>query len=419
MEKGVLEVGINGNSAPVALIKKGIRMPAIAAKLPPECIDPWGGRQKNHEEGLWRRTQEKCNKNETGWCSEEDKRRRMLHYEHQFEFAGGSLVLSNLYLWWHVCLPKRELDAYEYNIYTALGIGGWQKAAGSNGEQEFRNGDLRICIRKIPPGRCFHDVIAQRTFPDDYMILEITILSGAPRDTGVTRKPWGILATGIRQKDTRGAPSVDQWDAIKDLLPAQFELGCGPSVDAGIPPLHFLHDVYCVTDKETRKPIMDPDKDTLIQQFAVDPERMIVLFSEMYRRCLLAQPTRFHRLLRNLHDRGLLVGPVITNNFDRLVERVGLEELYVRRYEDIHVIPRVDFHPEARSLIVVGSHADRRRIQRAAREKGLAVVYIDPEGWHAEDGKFTPYPMESPQTGDHVFHCSSLEAVDRIAEQLP
>jgi hypothetical protein len=133
----------------------------------------------------------------------------------------------------------------------------------------------------------------------------------------------------------------------------------------------------------------------------------------------LASPTRFYGLLKKMHDAGYLVGPVITNNFDGLLRKVGLPELLVRRYEDTHIVPQIDFHPLARSLIVVGSHADRRRIQAAARKKGLHVVYIDPEGFTGVDSKqFTPYPLESPQDSDYLFRFPATDAMNIIASQL-
>lgn len=118
-----------------------------------------------------------------------------------------------------------------------------------------------------------------------------------------------------------------------------------------------------------------------------------------------------------MFDRGLIVGPIITNNFDGLVSRVGLKELFVRRYEETHIIPKIKFHPQAKSLFVVGSHADRRRIQHAARNKGLKIVYVDPEGY-LSSGKFIEYPLESPQDCDFLFRVTANEFAKRIYELI-
>lgn len=110
-------------------------------------------------------------------------------------------------------------------------------------------------------------------------------------------------------------------------------------------------------------------------------------------------------------------GIPLSNNFDGLVHCVGLTELFVRRYDESHVMPNITFHQKAKSLIVVGSHADRRRIQHAAREAGLQVVYVDPEGYRESDG-FTDYPLESPQDNDFLFRCSASEFIERIRNIL-
>jgi hypothetical protein len=79
----------------------------------------------------------------------------------------------------------------------------------------------------------------------------------------------------------------------------------------------------------------------------------------------------------------------------------GLQEQYVRRFDEI--VPPVDFHPEARSLLVAGSHADRRQMQRCAREAGLKVFFVDPECCVDNAGNRIRYSLEAPQEGD--YHC--------------
>lgn len=407
---------------------KCLRLPFVfVGDLSSEDVDLWRSfyenpivlsRDSTIEEGLWRRTQEECNQDESGWRSEDDKRRRMVHYWYRYALVEDdlrwSIVLSEMYLWWHICMPEMEVAIFEEHIRSGLHLGRWRTVYALDGQKLFKNGDIYLRLHQIRPTENHYDHMANRRFPDDYCILEATVFSaGMSQGDDFVRKPWKVLSTGIRRKDVRGNPVVDDWDAIKNLLPAQVELGCGPSIEAGIPPLHFLHDVYCVTDKGTGRFILDPYKDSLIRRFAEDPGKMLMLFSEMYRKCFTAQPTRFHLLLKELYENGSVVGPIITNNFDGLVCRLGLQELYVRRYDESHIIPDVEFHPAAKSLIVVGSHADRRRIQHAAREKGLPVAYIDPEGYQ-ERGGFRPYLLESPQDNDFLFRTSAIDAMDRI-----
>jgi hypothetical protein len=63
-----------------------------------------------------------------------------------------------------------------------------------------------------------------------------------------------------------------------------------------------------------------------------------------------------------------MVGPVITHSFDVLSARAGLPEVFVRRYDQ--KIPPVPLLDEARSLLVIGLHADSRAVQARARAKG-------------------------------------------------
>lgn len=70
-----------------------------------------------------------------------------------------------------------------------------------------------------------------------------------------------------------------------------------------------------------------------------------------------------------------------------------------------------------KSLIVVGSHADRRRIQAAARQKGLQVIYIDPEGYFEKDN-FIEYKLESPQDEDIIYRKGASQAFKDIYKKI-
>jgi hypothetical protein len=380
-------------------------------------------RNKKIEEGLWRRTQNYENKEQSGWKNEEDKRRRMVHYQYAYDLIEESstqimLTIVDFYIWWHICMPECEVSVYSEHIYASLQLGGWSRLYGIGGEEVFCFGQLYLRISKYSPQGNEYDYRVSREFPDNYKILEVTIFSsGNTKDEDFIAQPWKILETGIRKKDTRGSPTLNPWDKVMDFFPAQVELGCGPSIEADIPPLHFLHDVYSVTNKKTGAFILDPYQDCLARFIASNPTKALADLSEMYRRCFVARPTSFHHGLKSLYDRGQIVGPVITNNFDGLVHCVGLTELFVRRYDESHAVPNITFHQKAKSLIVVGSHADRRRIQHAAREAGLQVVYVDPEGYRESDG-FTEYLLESPQDNDFLFRCSASEFIERIKNIL-
>jgi len=66
----------------------------------------------------------------------------------------------------------------------------------------------------------------------------------------------------------------------------------------------------------------------------------------------------------------------------------------------------------------VGVHADRRLAQMRARERGLTIVYVDPERYIDPQGRAIPYPVESPQSGDRFIQLTAGEAFPRLVECL-
>lgn len=278
------------------------------------------------------------------------------------------------------------------------------------------NNSLRLRFRR----RQTHPADAEigRHQPAGYATLEITLysLDVADRLESLQRDPWYVLSQGFRVPDQRGEPQSDpELARIREFLPMQVELGCGPSIEAGIPPLHTLHRTYAVSTPDNRF-VLAAEQDTLAHSLVSDPIAFLRYAAGTWIACVKAQPTPFHRTLRRLRDSGLVVGPVITNNFDRLCSKVGLSEHYVRRFDE--VVPPVTFAPEARSLLVVGSHADRRRVQRRAREAGLRVFLVDPEGYVESDGRFVQYRLEAPQDSDFHCQCSAAEVVPFLERLL-
>jgi hypothetical protein len=56
--------------------------------------------------------------------------------------------------------------------------------------------------------------------------------------------------------------------------------------------------------------------------------------------------------------------------------------------------------------------------QRYARNRGLKVVYIDPERYIAPDGSVISYPVESPQDIDLFVRMPAGEAMPRLYRAL-
>lgn len=395
-----------------------MNLPFIIKKgLTQEQADKWRKQFVDNKrtvfESIWRRTQDERNANLSGWRSSDDKRRRMIHFYDQYEVKkekeGYTFELVAPYLWLSLAFPKTEISLYKLKINSALQTGGWVKDQKSNNLEEiYTRGDIILIITN--PLFYKQDKKANRVFPDGYRFLDITLTSKKtqiPKDR--LEHPWSVLNTGIRKKDKAGCPrKLVNLKELEAYLPMQLELGCGPSVELGIPPLHYLHKVYSVSDPITHKFVMSPDQDRLISDLFSNPEEFFLHSSVLYLQSIVSVPNEFFLLLKELESKQLLVGDVITNNFDGLVSLVGLKERYVRQYEEMKIIPHIDFHPKAKSLFVIGTHADRRRIQRSARDHGLKIIYVDPEGYY-ENGIFRSYPLESPQDNDFLVKMTATD----------
>ncbi|MFD7861514.1 hypothetical protein [Streptomyces sp. NPDC059783] len=373
------------------------------------------------EEGIWRRTQDPANAVQSGWSEGEQGRRRIVHYRYRYDldytFPVPRLVLADLYLYTSVLGPTAEIDEYRSNVRYWLIEGGWRQVD----DAVWSKGDLRVTVTLHDTHP--QDERASRPTPAGFCSLDVVFLS---EDFAVTRTvrqmPWNVLAGGIRIKDERGNPTyADDLSELKNFLPFQVEIGCGTSVEAGVPPLHFLHQAYRVTErtdnvmKQTHPFVLSPKNDTLVREMLLDATTKAEELVTMFRVSFLAEPTAAHHALRALHDAGHFVGPVLQHNFDLLAARAGLQEHFVRRYDQ--KIPPVPFHAEAKALLVVGLHADRRSVQKRARERGMKVFYVDTEGLE-EFGKYMPYPLEGPQNCDVIVKAEAIPTLVELCHQL-
>ncbi|MGP4089641.1 hypothetical protein [Streptomyces sp. KR55] len=378
-------------------------------------------RPRSVEEGIWRRTQEPANAEQSGWREDAAGRRRVVHYRYDYgldyTFPVPRLVLAELYLYVSFTAPAEEISAYGKHLQGWLAEGRWKEKA--NG---WHRGDLVVTLTEYDAHP--QDERADRDTPDGFRSLDVLFTSegySSPPRT-LRNLPWDVLAGGIRVKEKRGNPTyAEDLSGLLDYLPFQVEVGCGTSIEAGIPPLHYLHEVYRVTARkdntltQSHAFTLSPQADTLVQEMLLDAPGKAEHLTRMFAACFLAQPTPAHHTLRALHDAGHMVGPVITHNFDTLSARAGLEEVFVRRYDQ--KIPPVPFLDEARALLVIGLHADRRAVQARAREKGMKIFYVDPEGLE-ENGVFKEYPIEGAREGDIVVRAEAIPALQRLCEFL-
>lgn len=376
---------------------------------------------KTVEESLWRRTQSEKNKNVSGWNDENDKARKILYYRHEYDVldADGNkqLALTSTYVYYSLTLMETQIKEYGEMIYSELKSGGWKETNRTQTKESFELGDLLmdICFYTNPEDRPFE----YDTFPKGYQTIEIFVHSKNYIVTDKIQKMiWHIAKAGFRKSLPRTNPTyAKSIEEFIPYLPAQVEFGCGPSYEAGILPLHTLHEVYSINEPFTKKFIMTANEDTFIRDLVGKPKDSFNKTADFFYKIVTAPLTDFYKVLKRLHDKGLVVGPVITNNFDGLHLRLGFEELFIRTYDEVIVMPELQFDPRAKSLIVVGCHADRRSIELRARERGLKIMYIDPEGWHV-DGDFFDYLLENAQTGDLIYKEGASQAFRELAESL-
>ena len=391
----------------------------IYQNLHPSYFEKWQKQfvipKRTFLEGLWRRTQMQVNANDSEWKNETDCRRRMIHYYDQYDLVPNEVgtydfVVTNPWIWISLSFPKAEIDEYLKQIESGAIAGGWARNQVTSELTAFTlNNTFQVDVKKVKNYK--EDENENRKFPPGYEHLEIELhLVGKVQTKDLKNHAWEVLKSGVRTKDKRGNPKqITDLREIEKYLPMQIELGCGPSIEAGNPPLHYLHQVYYVSNPSSHKFVFGANNDKLLFDILSDLEGFYKKASYPLLKSLEAKPSPFINLIKSLYDKNLVVGKVITNNFDGLCNLVGLPETYVRRYDEVHITPKIDFHPDAKMLLVVGAHADRRRIQKSAREKGLKVMYVDPEGFYAKDGKFVSYPTEAPQDTDFIFKGTAAE----------
>lgn len=383
-----------------------MQLPCELLKCDESKTRKWQDHLKTYgAEGLWRRTQSAENKIQSGWRTEKDARRKVLHYFYDMDIERESFLLKNIFLWVCYTFPQREIERYELRIKRIIQEFGWREICYG----KYHKGSLEICLAEV--GISPKDEQAGRQFPADYRTLEIAITSeGYEGYKKAQENPWDVLASGFRKKEVEGR-EVNRIHSIEELtpfLPAQIELGCGPSIEAGIAPLKDLHAIYFISEPwPPYKFILDLNQDRLVDNIISEPKTFFTQATQIYKRILVARITKFYKVLRILHAKGIFVGPIITNNFDGLSSVVGLKTDYIRKYSDKDIVPKIEFDQRAKSLLAIGSHADRRHVQKQARQAGLVVVHIDPEGFYEENGLFVPYPLESPQNGDFVWNSTA------------
>jgi hypothetical protein len=370
------------------------------------------GWHRRFTESIWRRHQHPSNARLSGWRSPADQKRRLIHFYDEYGLEGRSFVLRGSYLWLNLDLPGDHIEEYRAVIAAGLDVGRWQRAGTEAGAEVWRRGDL---VARVAVARCHaEDERRGRSRPADFANLDVTVRTeGYAVPAEWAERPWRVFFdVGLRKTLRRGHPRLVEPEALLEHLPAQLELGCGPSIEAGIPHLSTLHRIYGVSRADYGF-VFRAEHDGLLSLFA-DPEKKYAEMTDIYRACMLARPTDFYRAVLEMTRRGLLVGPVITNNFDCQCADLGLAETSMRRYDWGPYYPKIEHDPRAKSLLVVGVHADRRLVQMRARERGLKILFVDPEAYVGPDGGRIHYPVEAPQDDDLFVRSTAEDAFTRL-----
>lgn len=348
-------------------------------------------------EGIWFRSQEEVNKNVSGYIDNTTRNRRTIHYNHVFYVKDNYLMVKSSYIYLSIRLNNNEYDKYLNDIINTLENNNYIK-----NNNIYIKDNLNIMINKYDK-HPYDEII------DNYKTVDIIVKSDNLNNTDkLFNQVWNLQVKGIRERDTRGNPKyINDFNELKEFFPMAVELGCGPSIEAGVMPLYKLHEIYKVQRHSDGK-FYFGTSDTLIKQIIEKDNVKFDEFYEIIAECIKAKPTNFHYNLKKMYDKKLFTMNLFNNNFDRLCKRIGINENVLRVYNIENYFPKVIFDKDIKALLCIGTHADRRFIQRQARNQGLKIIYVDPEGFNT-DNEFFKYEIEGAKDEDYILKMTASE----------
>lgn len=348
-------------------------------------------------EGIWFRSQEEVNKNVSGYIDNTTRNRRTIHYNHVFYVKDNYLMVKSSYIYLSIRLNNNEYDKYLNDIINTLENNNYIK-----NNNIYIKDNLNIMINKYDK-HPYDEII------DNYKTVDIIVKSDNLNNTDkLFNQVWNLQVKGIRERDTRGNPKyINDFNELKEYFPMAVELGCGPSIEAGVMPLYKLHEIYKVQRHSDGK-FYFGTSDTLIKQIIEKDNVKFDEFYEIIAECIKAKPTNFHYNLKKMYDKKLFTMNLFNNNFDRLCKRIGINENILRVYNIENYFPKVIFDKDVKALLCIGNHADRRLIQRQARNQGLKIIYVDPEGFNT-DKEFFKYEIEGAKDEDYILKMTASE----------
>ncbi len=364
---------------------------------------------KNNElifEGMWFRNQRKENAWQSNYVDKTTQRRRYFHIYNSYCTVDNFFSLKTAYIYVSSTLPREENEKYMNDFLVPL-----KKNFTEISKNVFEMEDLCVYVKVYD---CHpKNKLANITFPENYNTVDVIIASKGYDYQKEYDRMWEhstkmFRVPGVRQKPTY----INSLEEIKEFLPAQVEMGCGPSIDAGIDPLYVMHETYKVQNHHKKK-FYFGSEDTFLKVFFSSPKEKLIYFSQTPLKCLKAQPTEGYETFKDLYKKGVFVGTVLNNNFDRLIKRQNIPELILRTYQKDNYIQNINFDPKAKSLITFGCHADRRQVEKQAREHGLKVIFVDPERF-IKNGVEEKYLVEAPMDCDFVYNKTFEEVMEEF-----
>jgi len=365
-------------------------------------------------EGIWFRNQRPENKNASGYIDETTQKRRYVQfydaYELQQKEDKNYLVIKDTFVYVSNTFQKEEIINYKQKVLNALTQAKFTKIS----ENSYIQNNLQVDLKEydIHPKNKESNVV----FPNNYCSLDIIVHTKGYDCKIENDRMWTLSTKMFRQIEQRGEPTyINSIDEIEKYLPAQIEMGCGPAIEVGIPPLYLMHESYKVQNHDTGKFYFGKEDD-LIVNIIKNTQKMYERFSSVPKVIIKSKPTKAYDIFAKLYKKGLFTGTVLNNNFDRLVKRYGIDEKILRIYDKGTYLPQINFDEKAKSVICIGTHADRRQVQKQARAAGKKIIFIDPEGFFNPNG-FESYPLEAPRTGDFIYKKTFKSAMEEFAQK--
>ena len=363
-----------------------------------------------YQEIIWRRNQIENNKDISGWKSKEDARWRVVNFLEKYSIKKvkdlALLCIDGTYININHCLPEEEIFNLKDKILKFLDKQNNVKIT-KGGLIIYKNSSYKIVIKYISDEKTKEQYALN--ILENYKILDIKIYFGniLPRKSQILR-PWKALKTGIRIREKRGEPLYSSdISLLKNYLPAVIDLGSGPSVELGIPPINYLYDIFNVRNIKNDQFIFG-DQDNLLEEIILNTKKFLKKTSKIISTAWTAKiDSKFYSVLKSGIENGLILEPIITNNYDNILKLHQIEIENIRNFTEKNKTKI--FNPLAKSLLTIGVHADRRDIHTQAREQGLKIFHVDPEQYVDMNGLTHKYILESPQDSDVIFKMSGKE----------